>query len=334
MMSVTAYAAKTAKATLERYDYATGPLGADDVEIQVTHCGICYSDISMIDNSWGFSQYPLVPGHEVIGVITAVGASASGTRQVGQRVGVGWYAGSCGVCEWCVRGKENLCPGAQPTIGRHGGWANSVRCHAKFAVPIPDALASENAGPLMCAGATVFTPMAEFGVRPWMRTAVVGIGGLGHLAVQFLARFGCEVTAISSSPGKDEDARRLGADHVIVTTGTDELTRAAGSFDFIISTVSASLPWGDYVAALRPQGRLVIVGIPHSDIHLPIVALLAERSVSGGAVGSPSDTARMLEFAARTGVVPKIEQFPMAEVNRAIDHVRSGKVRFRAVLVA
>ena len=283
----------------------------------------------------GGSQYPLVPGHEVIGIITALGADVGDARRVGQRVGVGWHAGSCGVCEWCVRGKENLCAGQRATIvEHHGGWASSVRCQATFAVPIPDALSSENAGPLMCGGTTVFTPMVEFGVLPWMRTAVVGIGGLGHLAVQFLAKFGCEVTAISSSHNKDEDARSLGADHFLATRGTDELAKAAGSFDFIISTVGANLPWVDYVAALRPQGRLVILGIPHSDIHFPIWSLLAERSVSGGAVGSPSDAARMLEFAARAGIAARVEQFPMAEVNRALDHLRSGAARFRAVLVA
>lgn len=335
LLSVTAYAAKAATGTLERYDYDAGPLGAEDVEIEVTHCGICHSDIAMIDNDWGRSEYPLVPGHEVIGVITAVGGRVGGGRQLGQRVGVGWYAGSCGACEWCARGKENLCAAARATIiGRPGGWARSIRCPAKFAVPIPDALSSENAGPLMCAGVTVFTPLVEYGVMPWMRTAVVGIGGLGHLAVQFLAKFGCEVTAISSRHDKDEDARQLGATHFIATTGTDELTRAAGTFDVIVSTVSADLPWGDYLAALRPRGRLVIVGLPESDIRFPVLPLLFERSVSGAASGSPSDTVRMLEFAARAGIVPRVEQFPMNDVNRAVDHVRSGKARFRAVLVA
>lgn len=333
-MSVKAYAAKAAKGMLERYDYEAGPLGAEDVEIQVTHCGICHSDISMIDNDWGQSQYPLVPGHEVIGIITAVGANVGGIRQSGQRVGVGWQAGSCGTCEWCERGKENLCAAGRPTIvGRHGGWASSVRCQAEFAVPIPDELPSGNAGPLMCAGVTVFTPMVEYGVMPWMRTAVVGIGGLGHLAVQFLAKFDCEVTAISSSYDKNEDARTLGAARFIVTKGTDELQKAAGAFDFILSTVPADVPWVDYLAALRPQGRLVIVGLPETDIRFPVAPLLLERSVSGGAVGSPSDIARMLEFAARAGIVPRVEQFPIADVNRAVDHVRSGTVRFRAVLV-
>jgi uncharacterized zinc-type alcohol dehydrogenase-like protein len=186
----------------------------------------------------------------------------------------------------------------------------------------------------MCAGVTVFTPMVQYGVMPWMRTAVVGIGGLGHLAVQFLAKFGCEVTAISSSHDKDEDARKLGAARFISTKGSEVLTRTTGSFDFILSTVSVGIPWGDYVEALRPQGRLVVVGIPGSDIQFPIAPLLFERSVSGGTAGSPSDTARMLDFAARSGIAPIVEQFPMEDVGYAVDHVRSGKARFRAVLAA
>jgi uncharacterized zinc-type alcohol dehydrogenase-like protein len=165
-----------------------------------------------------------------------------------------------------------------------------------------------------------------------MRTAVVGIGGLGHLAVQFLAKFGCEVTAISTSHDKDADVRKLGASRFIATKGTDELTKAAGSFDFILSTVAVDLPWIDYVLALRPQGRLCIVGIPPSDLKFHAFPLLAEKSVSGGACGSPSDTARMLEFAARMKVFPMCEGFAMSDVNKAVDHVRANKARFRAVL--
>jgi uncharacterized zinc-type alcohol dehydrogenase-like protein len=332
---VKAYGVKAPKEIPERCYYEMGPLDADDVEIQVSHCGICHSDISMIDNEWGLSQYPLVPGHEVIGIITAIGAHVGDARQIGQRVGVGWFAGSCSTCDWCARGKENLCGASRRTIvGRHGGWASAIRCQAEFAAPIPDALPSANAGPLMCAGVTVFTPMVEYSVRPWMRTAVIGIGGLGHLAIQFLAKFGCEVTAISSSYDKEDDARNLGATHFIKTKETDELTKAAGSFDFILSTVAVDLPWGDYIAALRPQGRLVVVGLPELDIRFPIVPLLLERSVSGSSAGSPSDMVRMLDFAARAGIVPRVEQFPIEDVDRAVDHVRSGKARFRAVLVA
>jgi uncharacterized zinc-type alcohol dehydrogenase-like protein len=333
-MGVKAYAAKAAKGRLEPFEYEPGPLGPHEVEVRVDYCGICHSDLAMIDNDWGWSRYPLVPGHEVIGTVAAVGSDVDEPK-VGQRVGVGWHCGSCGHCEWCSRGLESFCAEDRATIvGHHGGWAESVRCKAEFAVPIPDALDPAVAGPLMCAGTTVFTPMDHFGVAPWMRTAVVGIGGLGHLAVQFLAAFGCEVTAISTSHDKDDQARALGATRFLATRGTDELKKAAASFDFILSTASTDIPWGDYVNALRPQGRLVNVGLPESEMKISPIPLLQERSVSGSMAGSPSDIARMLAFAARKGVKPMVEVFPMKEVNDAVDRVRSGKARFRVVLGA
>ncbi len=333
-MGVKAYAARGPKQPLEPFEYEPGPLGPDEVEVKVSHCGICHSDLAMIDNDWGFSAYPLVPGHEVIGTVAAVGSDVD-ALEVGRRVGVGWSCNSCGRCEWCVKGLETFCAGNQGTIvHHHGGWAESVRAHWKFAVPIPDGLESSVAGPLMCAGSTVFAPMIHYGVTPTMKTAVVGIGGLGHLAVQFLAAFGSEVTAISSTHSKDEEARRMGASHFLSTRGTDELKAAAGSFDFILSTVSADVPWAEYVGALRPRGRLCLVGVPDHDLKIPSFPLLMERSVSGGACGSPSDTAAMLDFAARKGIRPVVETFPMAEVNKALDHLRAGKARYRVVLQA
>lgn len=331
-MGIKGYAAKEPKQRLEPFEYEPGPLGRHEVEVKVSHCGICHSDLAMIDNDWGFSEYPLVPGHEVIGTIAALGSDVDGVK-LGQRVGIGWHCGSCGHCEWCGRGLESLCAKERATIVRHhGGWAEAVRCDWKFAVPIPDELESAVSGPFLCAGSTVFTPMARFGVTSTMKTAVVGIGGLGHLAVQFLAAFGCDVTAISSSHAKDQEARQMGASHFIATKGTDELKKVAGSFDFIISTVGADLPWGEYVQALRPQGRLVLVGIPESDLKIPPFPLLAEKSVSGGSCGGPADTAKMLEFAARKEIRPVVEVFKMDEVNRALDHVRAGKARYRVVL--
>jgi uncharacterized zinc-type alcohol dehydrogenase-like protein len=333
-MAVKAYAALGPKQTLEPFTYEPGPLGPHQVEVKLSHCGICHSDLAMIDNDWGFSAYPLVPGHEVVGTVAAVGSDVDHIK-VGQRVGVGWHNGSCGRCEWCFRGLESLCAEERATIvHHHGGWAESVRADAKFALPIPEEIESSVAGPFMCAGSTVFTPIVRYGVQPTMRTAVVGVGGLGHLAVQFLAAFGCDVTAISSTHSKDEEAYQLGARHFIATKNSDELQRAAGTFDFILSTVGADLPWGDYVNALRPQGRLVLVGVPESDIKFPPFPLLAEKSVSGGSCGGPSDTARMLDFAARTDVRPVVETFPMAEVNKAVDHLRAGKARYRIVLEA
>jgi uncharacterized zinc-type alcohol dehydrogenase-like protein len=218
-------------------------------------------------------------------------------------------------------------------VGRHGGWADSVRVQAHFAVPIPENLDSAVVGPLMCAGTTVWTPMTHYGVRPGMKTAVLGVGGLGHLAVQFLAKFGTDVTAISSSHNKEEEARQLGASDFIATRGTDELAASANRFDFIISTVSADVEWDQYIAALAPEGRLCIAGIPESELKLTAFPIIHDqRSVSGGRAGAPSDTTAMLEFCAKQGVAPMCEQFDMKDVNQAVDRVRSGKVRYRAVL--
>jgi uncharacterized zinc-type alcohol dehydrogenase-like protein len=332
-MFIRAYAAKTTKGKLEAFDFDPGPLGPNEVEVAVSHCGICHSDLAMIDNDFGMAKYPLIPGHEITGTIAAMGEQVRGLK-TGQRVGVGWQCGSCGLCEWCSTGHENFCAKEVDTVVNHfGGWAERVRAQAKFAVPLPEALDASVAGPLMCAGATVFSPMMHFGVTSGMRTAVVGIGGLGHLAVQFLAKMGCEVTAISSSHDKDEAVRKLGAHHFIATRGTDELKKAAGSFDFIISTVSAAVDWSEYVNALRPQGRLCIVGLPLTPVQIPIFGIVAaEKSVTGGRCGSPSDTAKMLDFAARHKVLPVCEHFALADVNKALDYVRSGKARYRAVL--
>lgn len=333
-MTIHAYAVKSAKSELQPFEYDAEPLSPIDVEVRVQYCGVCHSDLAMIDNDWGMSTYPLVPGHEVIGEITAIGDSVRDLK-VGQRVGVGWQSGSCQHCRYCHRGQENLCVNEQQQtiVGRYGGWGESVRSQARFAVPIPDGLDPAIAGPLMCAGTTVWTPMRHYGVVPGMKTAVLGVGGLGHIAVQFLAKFGTDVTAISSSHSKEDEARQLGASDVIATRGTDELQKAAMRFDFIISTVSADVDWGQFVEALAPGGRLCIVGIPESDIKIPpFQTINYQRSVSGGRAGAPSDTAAMLEFCARHDVKPMCEQFEMPDVNQAIQHVREGKVRYRAVL--
>lgn len=333
-MKVHAYAVMSTKSELVPFEYDAEPLGSQEVEVRVQYCGVCHSDLGMIDNDWGMSTYPLVPGHEVIGEVTAVGQQVTNVK-VGQRVGVGWQSGSCQVCHYCRRGKEHLCVNEQEQtiVGRYGGWADYVRCQEHFAVPIPDNLDSSIAGPLMCAGTTVWTPMTHYGVSPGMKTAVLGVGGLGHLAVQFLAKFGTDVTAISSSHNKEEEARQLGATDFIATRGTDELAKAAMRFDFILSTVSADVDWGSFIETLAPEGRLCVVGIPESDLKLPAFPTINyQRSLSGGRAGAPSDTAAMMEFCANHGVAPMCEQFDIKDVNRAVEHVRSGKVRYRAVL--
>jgi uncharacterized zinc-type alcohol dehydrogenase-like protein len=335
MSTVHAYAALSAKAPLTPFSYEAGPLGPHEVDVRVTHCGICHSDLAMIDNDWHFAAYPLVPGHEVAGVVSAVGAEVQ-TVAVGDRVGVGWLSSSCAVCEYCRRGRENYCAKGQVTIGgRHGGWASSVRVQDNFAIPLPASIDAADAAPLMCAGTTVFSPLLHFNVTSSMRTAVIGVGGLGHLAVQFLAKFGCQVTAISSTLNKADEARRLGATDVLATKDPSSLAKAARSFDFVMSTVSGSLDWGAILDTIRPEGTLCIPGIPDADLKFPATGIIGgEKRVVGGASGSPSDTGRMFEFCARHNIKPLIERYAMSDINAAVQHVRAGKARYRVVLEA
>jgi uncharacterized zinc-type alcohol dehydrogenase-like protein len=338
-MTYHARAAHAAKAHLQPFAYDQGPLGPDEVEVAVTHCGICHTDVGMADNERGIATYPFVPGHEIAGTVAAIGATVDpGRLRVGQRVAFGAICGSCMRCAWCEGGRQHLCPDKVDTVmrGHQGGFATHVRAaNWRFVYPVPDAIASEHAAPLMCAGTTVFAPLLRHNVRPVDRVAVVGIAGLGHLAVQFLAKWGCEVTAISRSHDHDAEARGFGAAHVIATRGTDELQRAVGSFDFILSTASGDLPWDDYLAALCPGGTLCVVGVPDTPVALAPLALLpAEKVVAGGIPGSLVETQQMLAFAARHGIRPAVELFPMAEADRALDHTRRGRARYRAVLVA
>lgn len=334
-MKIRAYAAHGPKQPLQPFEYELLPVGPGEVDIRVTHCGICHSDVAMIDNEWGFSRYPVVPGHEVIGTVQALGEGVTELR-VGQRVGLGWQAGSCGRCEYCRVGKEIFCDKESATIvGRYGGFADYVRAQARFAIPMPEAIDAAVAGPLMCAGTTVFTPLMHFNVRPTQRAAVLGVGGLGHLAIQYLRAYGCHVTAISATRSKEAESRQLGAAGFIATGESGALARAAKSFDFVISTVPGEVNWGDVVGLLRPEGRLCIVGVPGATITVPVFPLIGgERSVSGGRTGAPSDIATMLGFTALHGIKPMINPFPMREVNAALDHLRSGKARYRVVLVA
>ncbi len=333
MPPIQGFAAHAAGAELLPFRYDPGELGPAGVEIAITHCGICHSDIHLISNDWGISQYPFIPGHEVVGAVAAVG---SGVRslQPGQRVGLGWQANSCGECEWCLQGLENLCASSEPTcVHRHGGYADRVRAHARFVIPIPETLESENAAPLLCGGITVYTPLRNHGINPSSRVGVVGIGGLGHMAVQFARAFGAEVTAFSTSAAKEEEARALGAHRFVNTRETKAMKEVAGTLDFIVSTINADQDWGVYIQALRPTGTLCFVGVPPSPVAIQAFPLIAGmRSITGNPIGSPYRLKEMLDVAARHGVKAQIERFPMAKANEAIEKVKKNKVRYRAVL--
>jgi uncharacterized zinc-type alcohol dehydrogenase-like protein len=321
-------------AQLVPYRYEPGELGSNEVEVRISHCGVCHSDIHLIDNDWGTSKYPFVPGHEIVGTVEAIGSDVK-DRTVGERVGIGWQADSCGVCEWCRQGDEHLCANSQPTcVGRNGGFADSVRVNSRFAIPVPEVLVSENAAPLLCAGITVFAPMRRHGVNPASRVGVVGIGGLGHLALQFAKIFGAEVTALSTSIDKEDEARKMGADHFVNTRDMAEMKKIAGSFDFLLSTASADQEWQALTNSLRPKGTLCIVGESPSPIAIQAFPLISgQRSISGSPTGSPQDLHEMLDVAARHGVKAMTERFPMAKANDAIAKVKKSKVRYRAVLV-
>jgi uncharacterized zinc-type alcohol dehydrogenase-like protein len=322
-----------AGAELLPFQYEPGELRSQDLEISITHCGVCHSDVGLIDNEYGMSQYPFIPGHEVVGTVTALGEGVEGYT-VGERVGLGWYADSCGQCEWCRKGEENLCPKAQPTcVHRNGGFAEKVRANARFVIKMPEALDSEGAAPLLCGGTTVYSPMRLHGINPASRVGVIGIGGLGHLALQFARAFGAEVTAFSNTPDKGDEAKAFGAHHFVNTRETKGLKALVGHFDFILSATNADQDWSPYLAALRPHGDLCFVGIPSQPLCFPVFPLIEGiRSVSGCKVGSPLEIAEMLDVAARHGIRAKTEPFPMAKANEAVGRVRKSAVRYRAVL--
>ena len=330
---IKAYAASAQGQPLQPFEFDPGPLGDEQVEIKVSYCGICHSDLSMLDNEWGFSAYPLVAGHEVAGTIVAAGPQVKRVK-VGDRVGLGWYAHSCMACPQCLAGDHNLCTTVQGTmLGRHGGFADRVRCDWLWATPLPDAIDPAKAGPLFCGGITVFNPIIQCGVQPTQRVGVIGIGGLGHLALQFLRQWGCEVTAFTSSDSKHDEAMRFGAHHVVNSRDSAQLQKLAGSLDFILVTANATLDWAAIIQALAPRGRLHVVGAVLEPIPVAAFALLTgQKAVSGSPLGSPATTTKMLEFCARHGIAPTTELFPMSRVNETLDRLRAGKARYRIVL--
>src|SRR6478672_2894657 len=321
---IQAYAAHTKGGKLEPFAYDPGVLKDEEVEIKVDYCGICHSDLSMLKNDWGNSQYPLVPGHEVVGTVAAVGERVT-TVKIGQQVGLGWYSHSCLHCEWCMSGNQNLCQTAEQTIvGRFGGFADKVRAHQEWVIPLPAGLDPAKAGPLFCGGITVFNPIVQFDVKPTDRVGVIGIGGLGHMALKFLQAWGCDVTAFSTNPDKEAEVLELGANHFVNSRDAKALEKVANSFDFILSTVNADLDWGSYINALRPKGRLHFVGVVPNDIKTHAFALIGgQKSLSGSPLGSPVTTAKMLDFAARHGIEPITETFAFSQVNEAIAHLEA-----------
>jgi len=333
MSLINSWAAMAPKEKLVPYKFDPGLLKPDEIEIEVEYCGLCHSDISVIDNDWGLSQYPLVPGHEVVGRIVALGEAVLGFK-IGERVGIGWNSESDMNCRQCLSGNHHLCPKVVPTIiGHKGGFAERIRAQWEWVLPLPENLDPSSAGPLMCGGITVFAPLVLNNVAPTDHVGVVGIGGLGHLAIKFAKAWGCEVTAFTHSLAKLEEAKKLGADHVVSSVDVNAIRALAGKLDLLLVTVNVPLDWQAFISTLAPNGRLHIVGAVLEPI--PIAAfdlIMSQRTVTGSPTGSPVMMAKMLEFAARHKILPTVEHFPLSKINDAIAHLLAGKARYRVVL--
>jgi len=331
--TVRAFAADGPKQDFKPFQYELGPIGGDEIDIDVDYCGLCHSDLSMWANDWGRTKYPLVAGHEIVGRVRAVGDQVTALT-VGQKVGLGWFSKSNLGTYQCLAGDHHLAPKNESTIiGRHGGFADIVRCQWVWAAPLPDDLDARRAGPLFCGGITVFSPIVEYGVKPTHKVGVIGIGGLGHLALQFLNKWGCEVTAFTSSPDKEEEARKLGAYKILNSRDPESWKKAAGQFDFLLVTVNVPLDWGKLLATLAPKGRLHFVGAVTEPVTIFAPAMMGgQKQVSASPMGPPAVIADMLAFCGRHDIAPQTEQFKMSEINEAIAHLAAGKARYRIVL--
>jgi uncharacterized zinc-type alcohol dehydrogenase-like protein len=325
-VKIQAYAAHEAKGQLDPFTY-DAEVGEHDVVVKVQYCGICHSDVHLADGDWG-PVFPLVPGHEVVGEVVDLGGKVTLLRK-GMRVGVGWQCDSCGGCEWCNSHEEVLCATHKATcMGHHGGFADHVVANERFALPIPSGLDGASAAPLLCGGATVYTPLREY-AREGSRVAVVGIGGLGHLALQFASKMGCRVAAISTSEDKEAEAKAFGAHEFLVGAP------APGSYDVIVNTVHAALDMDAYVAALRPKGIFVQVGASGEPMAISAMGLIpGYKKVAGSAIGHPGVIREMLDFAAKSGVAAKVQVLPLSSVNDALELTRKNKARYRVVLQA
>ena len=333
MSTVHAYAAMEANGTLQPFEYELGPIGPEEVDIAVESCGICHSDLSMLEDVWAMTQFPLVPGHEVIGKVKAVGDHVSHLT-VGDQVGLGWHSGYCMTCAQCLGGHHNLCLRAETTIvGRHGGFADTVRAHSASVAKLPGDLTPKTAGPLLCGGMAVFNPLVQFNISPTDHVGVLGIGGLGHMALKFARAWGCHVTAFTSGGLKEQEAIGLGAHDTINSRDPSAIKSAMGRFDLLLSTVNVKLDWNSYMATLKPRGRLHMPGAVTEPLDLNVMPMMfGQWSFSSSPVGSPATIRKMLEFAARHNVSPVTEHYPMDKLNDAMEHLRAGKARYRIVL--
>ncbi|MBA2949057.1 NAD(P)-dependent alcohol dehydrogenase [Streptomyces himalayensis] len=341
MTTVSAYAAPAAKAPLERTTIQRRPVGEFDVLIDIKFAGICHSDIHQAREGWGEAIFPMVPGHEIAGIVTEVGTGVT-KYAVGDRVGVGCLVDSCRECENCKAGLEQHCTGGgvgtYNAIGRdgeptYGGYSEKVVVDENFVVRIPDGLSLDVAAPLLCAGITTYSPLKHWGAGPGKKVAVIGLGGLGHMGVKIAHALGAEVTVLSQSLRKKDDGLKLGADHYHATSDPKTFEELAGTFDLILSTVSAPLDFGAYLSLVKTGGALVNVGAPEEPISLNLFSLIGgNKTLAGSMIGGIAETQEMLDFCAEHGLGAEIELISADQINEAYERVLASDVRYRFVI--
>nr|WP_282916350.1 NAD(P)-dependent alcohol dehydrogenase [Lentzea aerocolonigenes] len=341
MSTVAAYAAPAPKAPLERTTIVRRAVGAHDVLIDIKFAGICHSDIHQVNEGWGEGIFPMVPGHEIAGVVAEVGSEVT-KYAVGDRVGVGCMVDSCRECEYCLRGLEQYCAKGNiqtyNAVDRngdvtYGGYSKQIVVDENYVVRIPDALPLDVAAPLLCAGITLYAPLKHWGVAPGKKVAIVGLGGLGHMGVKIARALGAEVTVLSQSLRKKDDGLKLGAHDYRATNDPETFRELAGKFDVIVSTVSAPLDFSAYLSLLRTEGALVNVGAPEEPVSVNLFSLIAGRkTLAGSMIGGIAETQEMLDFCAEHGLGAEIELIDADQINVAYDRVQSSDVRYRFVI--
>ncbi|MEU6656755.1 NAD(P)-dependent alcohol dehydrogenase [Streptomyces sp. NPDC046900] len=343
MTTVAAYAAPAAKAPLERTTIERREVGEFDVLIDIKFAGICHSDIHQAREGWGEAIFPMVPGHEIAGVVSAVGSGVTKFK-IGDRVGVGCMVDSCRECENCKAGLEQYClkgmVGTYNALDRngeptYGGYSEKIVVDEKYTVRIPDGLSLDVAAPLLCAGVTTYSPLRHWNAGPGKKVAVLGLGGLGHMAVKLAHAMGAEVSVLSQSLRKKDDGLKLGADHYYATSDPKTFEELRGTFDLIVSTVSAPLDFGAFLSLLKSDGALVNVGAPEEPISFNLFSLISGRkTLAGSAIGGIRETQEMLDFCAEHGIGAEIELIGASEINDAYERVLDSDVRYRFVIDA
>ena len=341
MLPTKGYAALTAKAPLTPFSFDRRDVGPKDIRITITHCGICHSDIHQARDEWGGSLFPMVPGHEIIGTVAQVGAEVK-TFRVGDRAGVGCFVDSCRTCPACREGLEQYCDAGMVLTysGRdksgqltQGGYSSQIVVDAQYALRIPAALSSAGAAPLLCAGITTYSPLRHWGVGKYHKLAVVGLGGLGHMAVKIARALGTEVTVLSTSEHKRAEAMRLGANHFAVTSQPETFVTLQRRFDFLLDTVSAPHDYNQYLNLLKTDGTMILVGVPDKPAPVePFSLILHRRRLAGSVIGGIRETQEMLDFCGQHRIESDVEVIPIQQVNAAYERVLTGDVRFRFVI--